>query len=219
MVVFDMAGTTIDEDNVVYKTLHRIINEGGYPCSLELVLEQGAGKEKRQAIVDVLKQMQTDSDETVINRLFQNFLHGLEAAYRNLEVRPQPGAEDIFRYLKSKGILVLLNTGYNQETAEGLINKLGWKPGEDFDDLITASQVKNGRPYPDMILLAKKRFHLTDTRQIAKIGDSIVDIEEGKQAGCGLTIGITTGAHTYKQLLSASPDFVVNNLSELQSIF
>ena len=46
MVVFDMAGTTIDEDNVVYKTLQQSIELAGYPCSLEQVLAEGAGREK-----------------------------------------------------------------------------------------------------------------------------------------------------------------------------
>ena len=218
MVVFDMAGTTVNEDNVVYKTLHRVINEGGYPCTLEQVLAQGAGKEKRQAIVDVLTLQQPDMDDSVINRLFHSFLIALEAAYRDLPVSPQPGAEDIFQYLKDKGILVVLNTGYNQETAEGLIDKLGWKQGLHFDALITASQVQNGRPHPDMILLAKEKFNISDTRQIAKIGDSIVDIEEGQQANCGLNIGITTGAQTREQLLSANPDFVIDSLAALRSI-
>ena len=33
MVVFDMAGTTVDENNVVYKTLQKTINAAGYNFS------------------------------------------------------------------------------------------------------------------------------------------------------------------------------------------
>ncbi|HRI28294.1 MAG TPA: HAD family hydrolase, partial [Chitinophagales bacterium] len=54
LVVFDMAGTTINEHNVVYKTLHIVINQNGYTFTLNQVLEQGAGKEKKQAIADTL---------------------------------------------------------------------------------------------------------------------------------------------------------------------
>ncbi len=49
MIVFDMAGTTVDEQNVVYKTLQKAINREGYEFTLEQVLEQGAGKEKLKA--------------------------------------------------------------------------------------------------------------------------------------------------------------------------
>ena len=44
MVVFDMAGTTVNENNVVYKTLQKAINEAGYNFTLEKVLAEGAGK-------------------------------------------------------------------------------------------------------------------------------------------------------------------------------
>ncbi|MBC7424794.1 MAG: HAD family hydrolase, partial [Ferruginibacter sp.] len=54
MVVFDMAGTTVNEDNVVYKTLRKAINEAGFNFTLGQVLEQGAGKEKLQAIKSIL---------------------------------------------------------------------------------------------------------------------------------------------------------------------
>ena len=38
MVVFDMAGTVIDENNVVYKTLLEAIKASGYELTLEEVL-------------------------------------------------------------------------------------------------------------------------------------------------------------------------------------
>jgi hypothetical protein len=36
-----------------------------------------------------------------------------------------------------------------------------------------------------------------------------------RKASCRFSIGITTGAHTFAQLQSASPDFILNNLKEL----
>ncbi|MEZ5941408.1 MAG: hypothetical protein R3C18_08460, partial [Planctomycetaceae bacterium] len=50
---------------------------------------------------------------------------------------------------------------------------------------------------------------------VAKIGDSTIDIEEGKNAGCGMTFGITTGAQTESQLGSADPTHVVGSLADL----
>ena len=54
LFVFDMAGTSVDEDNLVYKTIRKAIAEAGHEVSLETVLEFAAGKEKLQAITDVL---------------------------------------------------------------------------------------------------------------------------------------------------------------------
>jgi phosphoglycolate phosphatase-like HAD superfamily hydrolase len=85
----------------------------------------------------------------------------------------------------------------------------------EYDSLVTATDVEHNRPDPDMIWLAMKRFGITNAREVAKVGDSIIDIEEGKNAGCSLNIGITTGAHTFDQLQSAKPDYIINNLLEL----
>lgn len=215
MVVFDMAGTTIDEDNVVYKTLQRAINEKGYKFSLDQVLAEGAGKEKRQAIKSILKVYAHSDDNELADEIYRRFVVYLANAYDHLDVRPQPGTIELFRILKQKNIQVVLNTGYNRETAELLILKLGWEKGIVFDSLITSGDVENNRPDPDMIELAMEISGIEKSHEVIKVGDSMIDIEEGQNAGCGLSIGITTGAHTYQQLQSASPDYIINNLLEL----
>jgi len=42
-----------------------------------------------------------------------------------------------------------------------------------------------------------------DVSRVAKVGDSTRDIEEGKNAGCGLVIGVLSGADTEAQLMAA----------------
>lgn len=215
LVVFDMAGTTIDEDNVVYKTVRAAINAAGYQFTQEQVQEVGAGKEKSQAIRDVLAlDGQQHSDEEVA-RIFDNFKQMLNSAYATLDVKEQPGASDTFVRLRRDGVKVVLNTGYDRVTAEGLIAKIGWEVGRDIDGLVTASDVANGRPAPDMIFLAMRQAEVKSSDAVAKIGDSTIDIEEGKNAGCGMTFGVTTGAQSEAQLRSADPTHVVSSLEEM----
>ncbi|MFZ3273763.1 MAG: HAD hydrolase-like protein, partial [Lutibacter sp.] len=108
--------------------------------------------------------------------------------------------------------------GYNREIALLLLNKLKWEEGKQYDALITASDVEKGRPAADMIFKAMKLFDITNAEEVVKIGDSIIDIEEGKTANCGITIGVTTGAHTEEQLKSANPTYIINSLIELKQI-
>lgn len=219
MIVFDMAGTTVNEDNIVYKTLTKSLNEvGGYNVSLEDVLAHGAGKEKLQAIRSVLKNSLNLVDEALSKRVFENFLTSLKQAYETEDIFPAGNAEELFAVLKSKNILRVLNTGYDRNTAEFLLTKLKWSVGIDIDGLITASDVEKNRPEPDMINLAMQKFTIKSPLSVAKIGDSTIDIEEGKNAGCALSIGITTGAHTASQLSSANPDYIINDLVELIAI-
>jgi phosphonatase-like hydrolase len=218
MIVFDMAGTTVNENMVVYKTLQKAINEAGFNFTLEQVLTEGAGKEKVDAIRSILQVYAQKQDDSLTDSIYQRFIALLEKAYDTQDILPQDHAEDLFRALKERNILVVLNTGYNQKTANQLIAKLGWKKGVEFDGLVTATDVSRNRPYPDMIRLAMKEFSIDDPREVAKVGDSVIDIEEGVNAGCSLNIGITTGAHTRQQLQSVKPDYIIDNLLELLTI-
>jgi phosphoglycolate phosphatase-like HAD superfamily hydrolase len=69
-----------------------------------------------------------------------------------------------------------------------------------------------------MILFAMEELNINDPSSVIKIGDSAIDILEGKNAGCCLNIGITTGAQTREQLLEANPDFIIDNIYSIIEI-
>ena len=218
MVVFDMAGTVVDEQNVVYKTLHRSIQHSGFNTDLKTVLKYGAGKDKLQAIIDTMAHLSGRTDVALARTTHQWFKDELAKSYQTLDVKPQPGANEVFTQLRQVGVKVVLNTGYDRPTAEGLLQKLNWVPDRDIDYLVTASDVTNGRPAPDMIFAAMKHFGIESGEAVAKVGDSMIDIEEGDNADCRFSIGVTTGAHTREQLASVAPSHIINHLSELLPI-
>ena len=218
MVVFDMAGTSVDEGNVVYRTLHKAIEKVCPSVSFEDVLKLGAGKEKLQAIRETLSGSNISLNEATIQEIFNDFLGLLDIAYANLIVVPTNNTERLFNELRTKDIKVVLNTGYNTVTAISLLNKLNWVKGVQYDLLVTSSDVSNNRPMPDMILYAMDKLDITDASTVIKVGDSTIDIEEGRNAGCKYNIGVTTGAHTKAQLESANPDYIFDNIYDLVSV-
>jgi phosphonatase-like hydrolase len=218
LVVFDMAGTTVNEDNVVYKTLQQSINKRGYESSLDQVLAEGAGREKLEAIKRILKVHAHKIDNVLADEIYADFMVLLSIAYEELSVLAQPNAMELFRILRHRNIRIVLNTGYDADTAESIITKLGWKKGVEYDSLITSNDVEKNRPDPEMIDLAMDIYGIKDAKTVIKVGDSIIDFEEGQNAGCGLNIGITTGAHSFQQLQSANPDYIINNLLEIVPI-
>ena len=60
-----------------------------------------------------------------------------------------------------------------------------------------------------------ERLNITYPEDVAKIGDTRADIEEGLNAGCGIVIGITTGAFAKQDLIKWHPDYVIDSLQEL----
>ncbi|KXH83422.1 HAD-IA family hydrolase [Chryseobacterium kwangjuense] len=216
LLVLDMAGTTINEDNVVYKTLTSAVNNHGYQVTLDKVLSSCAGMEKLEAITSLLKEI--NGNETDAPVIFQNFSEQLREAYRNLDVKPINGAENFLLKMKSMDKKVVLNTGYSSEIARQLLDKLQWKESVHFDALITADDVSESRPSPEMILLAMKKFNISEPGNVLKAGDSVIDIEEGKNAGCGLTVAVLSGAQNRSELETAHPDYIFNTISEAEDI-
>ncbi|WP_079244021.1 HAD-IA family hydrolase [Chryseobacterium indologenes] len=216
LLVLDMAGTTIDEDNVVYKTLTSAVNDYGYNVSLEKVLSSCAGMEKLEAITSLLKEINGNEEDAPA--IFENFSDQLKESYQNLDVKPINGAEDFLLNMKAQNKKIVLNTGYTSEIAHQLLNKLNWKENIHFDALITADDVSESRPSPEMIQLAMKKFNITEASKVLKAGDSVIDIEEGKNAGCGLTVAVLSGAQTQSALEKASPDYILNTISEAEGI-
>lgn len=213
-----MAGTSVDEDNLVYKTIRRAIEAAGHEVSLDTVLEFAAGKEKLQAITDVLLHLYGEADADSAKAIFEDFRKRLKVAYDEESVKPIEGVEEVFKILRQKEIQIALNTGYDRNTAEKLMGKLNWTIPETVDMLVTASDVELGRPNPDMILKAMEMAGIKEAEQVAKIGDSAIDIEEGHNAGCGLVLGITTGAQTKEQLAKAKPHQILDAALDIVSL-
>lgn len=216
LLVLDMAGTTVDEDNVVYKTVTEAVNEHGYQVGLEQVLITCAGMEKLEAITSLLKEIGGNEEDAMA--IFEKFSVKLKNAYQNLEVKPINGTEDFLLKMKAQNKKVVLNTGYTSEIAQQLLDKLQWKENIHFDALITADDVSESRPSPEMINLAMKKFNIHEPKKVLKAGDSVIDIEEGKNAGCGLTIAVLSGAQNRAELEKAKPDYIFNTISEAENI-
>lgn len=85
--------------------------------------------------------------------------------------------------------MVHQSKGYPRVVAEKLLTQLDlWSR---VDALVVADDVGFGRPYPYMIHHLMRQFSIADARRVSKVGDTARDMQEGKNAGCGLVIGIS----------------------------
>jgi len=215
MVIFDMAGTTIDEDNLVYKCIRKALEMHNFTTDLDTVLYYCAGKEKLDAIKSVIHKIHPDAvSDNLVFSIYQTFRELLEEAYEIAPVSLFSGAETVFGYLRETDIKIVFNTGYDNPTAMKILQKVNCLPGNIIDALVTADMVANARPAPDMIQYALQLYDVSALECI-KIGDSITDIEEGKNAGVKFTIGITTGAQSFEMLQQAQPDEILDDLVDL----
>lgn len=83
-----------------------------------------------------------------------------------------------------------------------------------FDEVITISDVKRGKPHPDQLLLAAKRLKV-NPKDCIMIGDSIYDAIAAKKAKMDF-IGITTGYSSQKDMKKYPSVALIKNILELR---
>ena len=211
LLVFDMAGTTVDEGGIVYKTLFKTMNDFNLEVS-EKDIHKWHGSNKYEVLDHYLMQKITSTDETIINslktQLHTSFNDNLKEHYFNSNKIKliDDGIPELFNKIRSKGIKIALNTGYNKDIQKSIIEKLNMDAF--IDDYISSEEVKFGRPYPYMIHRLMERHNIMNAEYVAKVGDTRNDMLEGKNAGCGINIGVLTGVGNADDLSDA--DLVVD---------
>jgi len=217
LLVCDMAGTVINEGGIVYETLQRVMVEDGLNVPDE-AMHPWHGAKKEAVIEHFAKQAGTrQADlEAQIVRISDNFLKQIEKQYfsdnSGLSLI-DPNLEAFIRSLQAGGVKVALDTGYPARIQEGLVKKFNFD--RLVDGYISSYQVREGRPFPYMIHNLMERLGIENVRRVAKVGDSVRDIEEGHNAGCGLVIGVTSGADTAEDLLAAGADIIADVITDL----
>ncbi len=221
LIVFDLAGTTVKDNNDVHHVLQRALAAHGVEISIEDANEV-MGIPKPEAIRRLLKKCYTGSRAITadwIAEIHNAFVVKMIHFYKtDPGVGEKEGVEDTFRWLKAHHLKVFVDTGFDRQIADPLLERLGWNKLSLIDGSVTSDEVVRGRPYPDLIFKAMELTHTTDVRNVAKVGDTISDVEEGKAAGCGWVVGITSGAFSKEALAGANPTHLIENVSELRDI-
>lgn len=219
LVVFDMAGTTVKDKNYVSFAFQQAMKSHGYDIGIEAV-NPLMGYEKPLAIRMMLETREPDKTkitDTLIAAIHTHFVNGMIAFYSTTqELAPLPNVEETFAGLREAGVKIALNTGFSRDIADVIIDRLGWS--DKIDCLVASDEVPFGRPYPDMIEKIMQTLHISSAANVAKVGDTEVDINEGINAGCKYVIGITTGAFTADQLLPYKPTHIINDIAEVLRI-
>lgn len=218
LAVFDIAGTTVIDNNFVALSFQSAFAKHGIEISAGDA-NPLMGYHKPLAIQMMLEKMGIEPDAGFIEEIHEDFENEMVDFYEyDPSVRPMPEAEDVFSQLKEKGIKIALNTGFSKKIADTIVGRFQWKEKGLVDEYIGSNEVEMGRPYTYMIYELMKRTGVDSPGEVLKIGDTPVDIEEGKNAGCRYVIGITTGPYRHEELAELSPTHIISDLSELSAI-
>lgn len=217
LVVFDIAGTTVRDKGSVADAFMEAAASFGVQVPLEEV-NKVMGFRKKEAIRILLDKFYLERKEDIevlIEKIHDAFTRSMIQFYeQDTTLAPLPYVEATFAWLKARGIKIALNTGFTRPITDAILKRLEWDKQGVLDMVITSDEVPEGRPHPYMIAAIMEQLGVSDPGQVAKVGDTEVDVEEGRNAACGLVVSVTTGAYTRSQLEQYKPDTIIDSLAE-----
>lgn len=218
LVALDMAGTTINENEIVYAMLEETAAAAiGRPVPAD-VMSAWKGTAKDEALVGILRAVGSDVSPERVAAVYADFHDRLVAAYAATPPTPISGVPEALADLRPRGVKVALQTGYDAEVANLILAAVDWQVGRDFDVLVTSDLVPASRPAPYMIFRAMEATGVQDVRRVLTAGDTPNDLGAGWNAGAGFVVGVTTGAFTAEQLSAHPHTHILASTADLPTL-
>lgn len=201
MIVFDWAGTMIDYGCMApVAVFQEIFSKRGIKASLAMAREP-MGMSKRDHVEtmcnmpQICEQWQTSfgrsPDQSDIDDLYADFENNLMVSLPAY-CEPIPGAVQVVKTLREQDIKIGSTTGYTRAMMD-VVAPIAASKGYTPDAIVTAEDVKRGRPAPFMIWHNAILLDTYPLGRVAKVGDTVQDMREGQSAGVW-TIGVLEGS-------------------------
>ncbi|GMA61269.1 phosphonoacetaldehyde hydrolase [Alicyclobacillus fastidiosus] len=201
-VIFDWAGTVVDFG--CFAPIYGLVEAFqafGVDVSLDAA-RRDMGLAKRDHIRKLLSLQSVEeafrtahgrsSTESDIDKIHEHLETGLLSRLRDFAA-PIDGVVDMVDKLTSAGIQVGSTTGYTRPMMD-VILPIAMEAGYRPQAVVTPSEVPTGRPAPWMCYENAKRLGIYPMDRLVKVGDTLVDIDEGRNAGMW-TVGVIEGSN------------------------
>ncbi len=230
MIVFDLSGTTVSDDNAVAKCLH----EAALAFDLKVTLEdfkKTIGTNKihlyefmiaktmgEPVVIEYLEKYNFPHYHKQALRIFGHYSK-LMVDYYKQHVKSMPGAEKVFEWCKQQDIKVVTDTGFHDDVNTAIMEGLQWLEKGLVDLSLDVEDTDGiGRPAPYMIYQAMKTLGIQNIHEVIKIGDTPADLLSGYYAGCIGNIGVLSGANSIDILQQYPHTHILNSVAELPDL-
>ncbi len=204
-VLFDWDGVIIDSSRQHEASWERLAEEEARPLPVDHFV-QGFGRKNEFIIPEILGWTR---DPAEVHRLSLR----KEALYRQIVVErglePLPGVGVFLQRLRDAGVPSCVGSSTHRENIVTILGVMGFEGW--FDGIVTAEDVAQGKPHPDVFLKAAARIGRAPERCIV-FEDAFAGIEAARAGGMKV-VGVAT---THRpEALADKVDRVVSRLDEL----
>lgn len=207
-IIFDMDGVLVNSTKYIWKSFNILLKDEGVHFSDDDI-KKYLGHSLRDQL-SLWKKEYKIKDYDVGE--FSRKAGEMELGFMKKELKENKDLIELLKLKKKEGIKLAVATSSLRWRAERILDLLKIK--EYFDAIVTAEDVKNHKPHPEIFLEAAKRLKVNPEYCVV-IEDAVSGIEAAK-AGKMMAIAFLTPYHTKQELSKA--DLIVSNFKELKEL-
>lgn len=175
--IFDMDGLLFDTESLCCNAWREVAGKAGYRMQDSLFLEC-VGLNSRDTRERVMNEMGPDFPYDDFGNLARQWMR----SHMESDGPPlKPGTITLLEYLVSRDIPVALATSTSESSARWMIERAGFV--RFFNAYAFGSEVENGKPAPDIFLLAMKRLDVENPLDCVVFEDSEAGLRAAQAAG------------------------------------
>jgi HAD superfamily hydrolase (TIGR01509 family) len=205
-VIFDWDGTLADTKRVVVASFQKALSEVHCRIS-DAFIERLIGIGSAETFREILRSTTVPFDETIIRRLVEKKIQN--EIQMSGQVTLFDGALNLLETLQGRIKLGLASMN-DKEVINHLLKMTN--TAKFFDTVITANDVINPKPHPEIFLKCALRLR-SSSDECVVIEDSVFGVKAAKAAKMGC-VGVLTGVYSREELNKANADLIIDSLNE-----
>ncbi|MBN1896745.1 MAG: HAD family hydrolase [Candidatus Aenigmarchaeota archaeon] len=212
LVLFDFDGVLVNSNEAWVDVQNRLAKDIGVERKISYdSLKPMYGKPYMDVLRGLHPEARQDSD--VLTTMYNNMMEIASSDDFLDSFSTIAGIEDSLIRLKKKFKLAVAS-GNNKKVLHRFIEKFGLNGYFDF--VVSADEVENGKPHPDMLNKALEHFGL-EPHECVYVGDAVSDIQAAKKAKM-YSIAVLSGALSREEATEMQPDFIVEDATKVQAV-
>jgi HAD superfamily hydrolase (TIGR01509 family) len=205
-VIFDWDGTLADTRNAVVQAFQKVLKEAECTVSDEFI-ERRMGIGTKKTILEAFRECQMRIDVSTLEKLAEEKIR-IHAGLADI-INLFDGATELVEELQGK-TKIALATMSNRKVVDTLLPAK--KIRGYFDVVVTADDVSNPKPDPEVFLVAAAKLGVKKEDCVV-VEDSVFGVRAAKTAGMRC-IAVPSGVYSREELEKENPDMIIGSLVE-----
>ena len=211
LIIFDCDGVLVDSEVISCRAHADVLTRHGYPITSEQVFTRFLGRSTKQANLEIETELGRKLPEAYHDDLQDELFRAFEADLEAIR-----GIHDVLDVMTQRVCVASSGSHRRMQVSlgsTGLHERLA-------PNIFSSSQVKNGKPAPDLFLFAAREMGVPPERCVV-IEDSLAGIAGARAAGMkvfGFCGGSHCGAGHAQSLRQAGADLTFADMHQLADL-